>query len=309
MGVELRLSLTRCIKKLYGSLRGSLKGKQLAQTPSSDLKDAHSITSTLIAGDEETALRNSSSKPIQTVLPTQQYPSSRPIFTRNIISILISFAILPLHNSTFMHLWSIFLSTPRAAHSHKHTFFAFTGGLGLHPHQVGLAMSYLGVLGIILQLLCYPPLQAKLGLLRSFRLSCLIFPLAYVLTPFLALLSGPLMWFGVALVLLLQVSARTFALPGSVILLTNSVEHRAVMGTIQGCATSLASASRAVGPVLAGALYALGLEGGVVGGVFWGMAGVAGVGAWSTWFIREGKGIVQEETGEEDALLGVRRVV
>lgn len=117
------------------------------------------------------------------------------------------------------------------------------------------------------------------------------------------------MWFGIALVLLLQVSARTFALPGSVILLTNSVEHRGVMGTVQGCATSLASASRTVGPVLAGTLYALGLEGGVVGGVFWGMAGVAGVGAWSTWFVQEGKGIVQEESGEDDALLGVRRVV
>lgn len=180
-------------------------------------------------------------------------------------------------------------------------------------------MSYLGAIGILIQLFCYPPIQAKLGLLRSFRLSCLIFPLAYVLTPFLARLpssstnikepaSGITVWAGIAFVLLLQVSARTFALPGSVILLTNAVEKKGILGTVHGCGTSLASASRAVGPVLAGALYALGLEGGVVGGVFWGMAGVAGVGAWSTWFVKEGKGISSgaagQEAGEEDRLLG-----
>lgn len=108
--------------------------------------------------------------------------------------------------------------------------------------------------------------------------------------------------------LLLQVTARTFAGPGSVILLTNSVEKREVLGTVNGCGTTLTSASRAIGPVLGGALYALGLEGGVVGGVFWGMAAVAGVGAWSAWFLKEGKGIGADTTEQnanvEDRLLG-----
>lgn len=107
---------------------------------------------------------------------------------------------------------------------------------------------------------------------------------------------------------MLQVTARTFALPGSVILLTNSVEDRGVLGTVHGCGVSLASASRAVGPALGGALYAAGLEGGVVGVVFWGMAGVAGMGAWRAWFLKEGRGIsveVEENgEGERERLLG-----
>lgn len=111
------------------------------------------------------------------------------------------------------------------------------------------------------------------------------------------------MWAGIAFVLLLQVSARTFALPGSVILLTNSVERRAALATVHGCATSLASASRAVGPVGAGALFAMGLESGVGGCVFWGMAGVAGLGAWSAWFVKEGKGIQEESEESEERSL------
>lgn len=316
MGVELRRSITRRIKQLYSSLHGSLKGKQPARAPSDPKDDyeptgAHSVASTLIADDEETALRISFSKPIKTALPVNKPPALREVLTPNIITILISFTILPLHNTTFMHLWSIFLSIPRALPS-PHSPFAFNGGLGLHPHQVGLAMSCLGVLGILLQLFCYPPLQARLGLLRSFRFSLFLFPLAYILTPLLTRLpaSSPVMWIGIGFVLLLQVSARTFALPSSVILLTNSVERRAVLATVHGCATSLASASRTVGPAGAGALFAMGLENGVAGSVFWGMAAVAVVGAWSAWFVEEGKGISWErEREEEERLLPSGRAV
>lgn len=119
-----------------------------------------------------------------------------------------------------------------------------------------------------------------------------------------------MMWIGIGLVLLLQVSARTFATPGSVILLTNSVERRTALATVHGCASSLASASKAVGPAGAGALFAVGLENGVAGSVFWGMAAVAAVGAWSAWFVVEGKGIACDgEEGEEERLLPGGRAV
>ncbi|PWW76833.1 MFS general substrate transporter [Tuber magnatum] len=237
-------------------------------------------------------------------------PALREIFTKNIVFTLIAFTILPLHNATFMHLWGIFLSTPRSLTPHPSSPFKFTGGLGLPATQVGMAMSYLGAIGILMQLLLYPPLQAKLGLLRSFRISCMIFPIAYFLTPFLARVpstsppeqaaSGWLVWASIVGVLLLQVTARTFALPGSVILLTNSVEKRSILGTVHGTGSSLASGSRAVGPVTGGVLYAAGLEGGVVGCVFWAMAGIAMLGAWWAWFLKEGRGLIDGEAEEEE---------
>jgi hypothetical protein len=89
----------------------------------------------------------------------------------------------------------------------------------------------------------------------------------------------------------IQVVARTFALPASVILVTNSVEDSHIMGTVQGLASSLSAASRASGPVLGALAYARGLEVGMGAVVFWGMAGVAGLGAGWGLLVKEGKGI------------------
>lgn len=47
---------------------------------------------------------------------------------------------------------------------------------------------------------------------------------------------------------------------------------------IQGLAQSVSSASRTVGPIADGWLYGLGLRKGVVGGLWWGLAGLAIVG-------------------------------
>ena len=52
----------------------------------------------------------------------------------------------------------------------------------------------------------------------------------------------------------------------------------------------MSSATRTVGPVLAGSVYGVGLSKGVVGLAWWGMAGVAVVGAVAGRFVREGDG-------------------
>lgn len=131
----------------------------------------------------------------------------------------------------------------------------------------------------------------------------MIFPVVYFCTPFLVRLpEGVGLWIGVGAVLMLQIMARTGAQPGSVMLLTNAVEDRAVLGSVNGVGVSMAGLSRAVGPVVGGLVYAVGLEAGVVGVVFWGMAGVAGVGVGSAWWVKEGRGI--EEEGERAKLLG-----
>jgi len=116
-------------------------------------------------------------------------------------------------------------------------------------------------------------------------------------TPLLSFLApnSVAMWVGIVGVLGTQVAARTFALPGSVILLTNSVEEEGVLGTVHGLGSSIACASRAVGPVVGAAGFAAGLEGGGGGvgggGVFWVLAAVAGLGAVWGGRLQEGKGL------------------
>lgn len=243
----------------------------------------------------------------------------RRIFTRNVTFTLIAHALLAFHVGTFNSLWFVFLSTPvydpsvppESYHSfpRKPPFF-FTGGLGLQPREVGLAMAVLGVLGISLQLLVYPTLSAKLGTVKSWRLFLLFFPLAYFFLPYLSLVpsssppphskDGPLVWVGIAGVLLLQVIGRTFALPAQTILVNNCTPHPSVLGTVHGIGQSVSSFARTVGPVLCGWLYGLGLANGVVGAVWWGLSCVALCGVVASWWVREGDGHEVWLEGDED---------
>ncbi|KAM0795437.1 major facilitator superfamily domain-containing protein [Usnea florida] len=245
--------------------------------------------------------------PIQKQKPRRKLPLSR-IWTRNVLCTLLCHSILALHIGTFNNLWFIHLSAPRfdpekpfpPPHTRQSLPFNFTGGLGMPPRSVGFAMAVLGVIGISLQLLVYPAVNARLGTLRSFRYSLCLFPLAYTLTPYLSIIhsslapprqaSGILVWLALSGVLLIQVIGRTFALPATIILINNCSPHPSVLGTIHGIAQSVSSASRTVGPLVGGWGYGKGLQVGVVGAVWWALAGVAGVGWVLSGLVREGDG-------------------
>ncbi|KZF26176.1 MFS general substrate transporter [Xylona heveae TC161] len=124
----------------------------------------------------------------------------RRIWTRNVLFTLLAHFILGWHLGTFNNLWYTFLSTPRADNSshHNHSsssplkkFFFFTGGLGMPPRSVGLAMAILGAMGIVLQLGVYPTITHKFGTIFCYRIFLLLFPFAYTLAPFLALVPSP----------------------------------------------------------------------------------------------------------------------
>jgi hypothetical protein len=239
---------------------------------------------------------------------TQRLPFRR-IFTRNVSFTLIAQFLLTFHIGTFNSLWFVFLSTPvydpakppESSHAFPRKLpFLFTGGLGLQPREVGLAMAIIGVLGISLQLFVYPALSARLGTVRSWRLFLLCFPFTYFLVPYLSLVhaasppphpkDGPAVWVSIAGVLLFQVVGRTFALPAQTILVNNCTPHPSVLGTVHGLGQSVSSFARTVGPMLCGFFYGLGLVNGVIGAVWWGLSGVAICGVVASWWVKEGDG-------------------
>lgn len=259
----------------------------------------------------------------------------RRIWTRNVILTFIAHGMLAMHVGTFNNLWFVFLSTPRydsdarnkSPHDKQHVTlpsgykphapFTFTGGLALPPPSIGTALAILGVIGISMQLLLFPSLSFKLGTTRSFRLSLLLFPISYFLAPFLAIIpsstsppeqaSGAWVWLGITLVLAVQVTARTFALPSTAILVNNCCPHPSVLGSVHGVAQSVSSLTRTVGPVLAGWLYGIGLNKGMVGLAWWCMSCVALVGAVAGRFVREGSGHEVWMDGEEEEEEASRR--
>ncbi|KAM3471050.1 hypothetical protein MY5147_006062 [Beauveria neobassiana] len=255
----------------------------------------------------------------------RRLPLSR-IWTSNVIFTLITTAFYDFHLGAFGNIWSLFLSTPRylsddpsaaaapppaASSLQKRSLpLLFTGGLGMPAQTVGLATSFLGVIGMCLQLTLYPPVHARLGTTRSFRWFLFLFPVCYFVVPYLAVLpssspapeaaSGPLVWLGILFVLLLAVTARTFTLPASIIMLNNCSPHPSVLGTIHGLGQSVSAGFRTVGPVVGGWWYGYGLDIGMVAWGWWGVAIVSAIGCLTALRMYEGSGHEVRLEGEED---------
>ena len=232
---------------------------------------------------------------------TQRLPFRR-IFTRNVALTLFAQFFLTFHIGTFNSLWFVFLSTP-VSDPDIHPVrlpFRFTGGIGLHPRAVGVAMAILGVIGINMQLFLYPRVSARLGTILSWRLFLLFFPLTYVLVPYLSVVpsssapphakTGAAIWMAIVSVLSLQVTGRTFALPSQVILVNNCSPHPSVLGTVHGLGQSVSSAARTIGPIVGGLVYGFGLARGYVGLVFWLLSGVAVCACLASLLVKEGDG-------------------
>jgi hypothetical protein len=242
----------------------------------------------------------------------------RRIFTHNVVSTLIAHSLLAGINGTFQNIWYSFLSTPvynpekpYPPNYTPHPPLIFNGGIGLPPRSVGMAMAILGTIGITLQLIIYPIINARIGTVRSWRIFLYWFPLAFIIIPFLALIpsttpapsqkTGPLIWIALTGLLFVVTVARTFAGPASTILVNNCSPHPSVLGTIHGIGQSASSGARTIGPALGGFLYGQGLEKGCVGAVFWGLAGIAGICCFASNFVKEGDGHEIRLEGDDEA--------
>lgn len=320
LGIELR----RKIASLFRRSPDSIAYTPLA-THSRNVSDASTVSVEMdpvtpvvpTEGESSTSATDKASKKSKRSRTryTQRLPFRR-IFTKNVSLTLLAQSIFAFHMGSFNSLWFVFLSTPvynpaeapapgskaaKAAHYLTQKLpFVFTGGIGMPPREVGLAMAILGCFGITMQLSLYPTVSARLGLVRSWRIFLCCFPVTYFIVPFLSLVpslsapphakDGAAIWIAISLVLLCHVTGRTFALPAQTILVNNCTPHPSVLGSLHGLAQSTSSLARTVGPVLSGYLYGLGLKHGLVGAVFWGLSSVAVIGFVASMFVREGDG-------------------
>lgn len=224
-------------------------------------------------------------------------PSLRSMLTRNIVLVLSQHWLQALHTSTYNTLLILLLSSPVVTQSSSSPLL-FTGGLGLTPHAVGLATASIGIIGLPIQILLYPPLSARLGTLSSYRVFLWPSILVYAALPFLAFIarssssssssSNVLLWVALITALGMQVLARAFVGPATVVLVNNCTPHPQLLATVHGLAQSISSAARMVGPLLGGAALAWAEERGWgVGAPFWGMAGLAVVNWGMLWWVVE----------------------
>ncbi|KAL4806590.1 ASST-domain-containing protein [Aspergillus unguis] len=241
----------------------------------------------------------------------------RRIWTKNVLCTLLAQAFFDFQMGAFNNLWLLFLSTPRydandPTSPAQSLPFVFTGGLGMLPQSVGFATAILGVIGMLLQFTIYPSINSRLGTAKSYQYFLTLFPVAYAFAPYIALApsstpppgqaNGGWVWFSIIVVLFLQVTARTFTLPTSIILLNNCSPHPSVLGTIHGIGQSVSSAFRTIGPIFSGSWYGYGLEIGTVGFAWWLIALVSVFGCFAAIFVYEGSGHEVFLPGEEEEL-------
>ncbi|THD00485.1 hypothetical protein EYZ11_000049 [Aspergillus tanneri] len=256
-------------------------------------------------------LEEKAKKPVRhtRILPFQR------LWTKNVLCTLLAQAFFDFQMGAFNNLWLLFLSTPRydsndPARPARTLPFIFTGGLGMLPQSVGFATAILGIIGMLLQFTIYPSINSRLGTAKSYQYFLTLFPLAYAFAPYMSLApsstpppgqaNGGWVWFSIIIVLFLQVTARTFTLPTSIILLNNCSPHPSVLGTIHGIGQSVSSAFRTVGPIFSGSWYGYGLDIGMVGFAWWLIALVSILGCISAIFVYEGSGHEILLAGEEE---------
>lgn len=245
----------------------------------------------------------------------------RQIFTSNVCKTLLAHGMLAAHLGAFANMWFLFLSTPRfdsvrpnpPQHTGQHLPLSFTGGLGLPPPTIGLAIGVLGALGLSVQFGVYSTITHKLGLMSTYRYALLLFPFAYSLSPFLAIFptshgpphpaDGPWIWVGIVASLFVQVVGRSFSLPISQILINNCTPHPSVLSSVHGIGQSVSAGCRTIGPVLWSYLYGLGLKKGVVGLGWWTLAGEAILVVLASMLLYEGSGHeIKLDGDQEDGL-------
>lgn len=141
---------------------------------------------------------------------------------------------------------------------------------------------------MFIQFLIFPPLARKYGVLPCLKAVSLLFPIAYILTPFTVLLPTPLtQQIAIFVVMLLKCWAGIFAFPCCTILLTNSAGSLRLLGTLNGVATSLSAIGRAAGPSIGGLSFTVGIEIGYMILPWWTLAAFASLGAIPVWWLIE----------------------
>lgn len=180
----------------------------------------------------------------------------------------------------------------------------FAGGFGIDSGRIGAIFTFFAVSSTLCQFLLFPPIARYLGVLRCLRIAFLIFPVVFFITPFITLIPDQTTK-EITMIALLMVRGvgGTFAFPTSTIMLTNSASSLAILGTLNGLATSVSAVGRASGPAIFGTLFTMGVKHGYVIVPFWTLSVVAFLAWIPTLWLEDGKGFGDDPDSDEEDVI------
>lgn len=186
-------------------------------------------------------------------------PSMKTILrTLAVRRVLVSYAFMAFVTVSVNAVFVLWLYTPVKA-----------GGVGFDSAEIGATLALSGILGTAISVIAFPPIERRVGTVVLYRLgmvmqvaSVLTFPLGHAF----ALAGGKQGTYLAAAVMLGVRCIAGMVFVCNMLLVTRSAPCRRSLGTVNGLAQMVASASRAVGPAFATSLFALSIERNILGG-------------------------------------------
>ncbi|UPK95769.1 hypothetical protein LCI18_006704 [Fusarium solani-melongenae] len=225
-------------------------------------------------------------------------PSFRDTTSSKVIHVVFSYALMALHTICFDQIFPVFMVTPRAV---SHPPFHLDGGLGFKSSLAANLISAAGIVFVSLMITVFPVVDRWLGSLLCLQGSVMIYPIIYLLLPYLSVLPASPAWIpitGASAVLLAKVVAAVFSFNENSVLLSMAAPSRNTLGIVNGIGQTAAAGARALGPAIMGIFIGLGdrVGSGALG--WWFLAAVAAVGALQgLWVVDE----PDEPFNEEDS--------
>ncbi|PMD65201.1 MFS general substrate transporter [Hyaloscypha bicolor E] len=225
--------------------------------------------------------------------------SSKEIFNRDTILLLGTYLVFQLSNISFNSLYPIFASAREPT------------GRELSPEEIGLSLSFAGIVTIVFQVGIFGKLKEKMGNKRTYRAGLFLFFLSMMMMPWVGhrsstgIGSGKVwLWIELGFVLLVKTVAAVGGLTSALLLITNSAPNHSVLGTLNGLAQTLSAAGRAAGPFLSGGLFSLATRVRPKGeALAWGTFGGIAFLGWIVSFGIRGEGLESAEWDEESGSL------
>lgn len=237
-------------------------------------------------------------------------------FNFAVVMLVISLVLAASHQMAFGAIFPIYLLDPPSYNASAVVNLAsgprldLTGGMGFTLHDVGGYLAASGFIALFSQGVLFPIIVERAGVWFSFLLPVLIYPLCYIIIPFLSLLRSGATSTGESWVLPLGIYTSLFLqnllgilmYPCALILLKNATPSPLVLGRVNGLAMSAVCAARTVASPLVGVVYDFGGS-----SAAWGSCAlVAIIGAVQLWWVpRDVTGLdaSRSEVHVENALL------
>ncbi|KAG0139304.1 hypothetical protein CROQUDRAFT_666707 [Cronartium quercuum f. sp. fusiforme G11] len=192
--------------------------------------------------------------------PSTALPSIASLCTMPIMIILGTFILMHMQNVAWAAVFPLYAYTDKNS-----------GGLGLSLAQIGSILSVNGVGMIFVQLLLFPPLQRRFGVVAVLRWTITCFTFTFLCLPFMTWMAGShstttaqIVAYMVLIVIIRSPGSMCYV---SLVMMVKLLSPSSVaLGTLNGMLQTCGAFAQVIGPMLGSSLFAMGISSGILGG-------------------------------------------